>query len=49
MTVNPGYGGQKMIPECLDKIAEIRSMLDRAGSKAMLEVDGGPTPSLPPK
>ena len=41
MTVNPGYGGQKMIPECLDKIAEIRSMLDRAGSKAMLEVDGG--------
>ena len=41
MTVNPGYGGQKMIPECLDKIAEIRAMLDRAGSKAMLEVDGG--------
>ena len=41
MTVNPGFGGQKMIPECLDKIAEIRAMLDRAGSKAMLEVDGG--------
>ena len=41
MTVNPGFGGQKMIPECLDKIAEIRGMLDRAGSKAMLEVDGG--------
>ena len=41
MTVNPGFGGQKMIPECLDKIAEIRGMLDLAGSKAMLEVDGG--------
>ena len=41
MTVNPGYGGQRMIPECLDKIAEIRSMLDRAGCEAMLEVDGG--------
>ena len=29
----PRFGGQKMIPECLDKIAEIRAMLDRAGSK----------------
>lgn len=41
MTVNPGFGGQKMIPECLDKIAQVRNMLDRAGSKAMLQVDGG--------
>lgn len=41
MTVNPGFGGQKMIPACLDKICEVREMLDRAGSKAYLQVDGG--------
>ncbi|NLF26908.1 MAG: ribulose-phosphate 3-epimerase [Clostridiales bacterium] len=41
MTVNPGFGGQKMIPECLPKIREVREMLDRAGSGALLEVDGG--------
>ncbi len=41
MTVNPGFGGQKMIPLCLDKIEEVRNMLDRAGSKAFLQVDGG--------
>jgi len=41
MTVNPGYGGQKLIPACIDKVAEVRGMLDRAGAKAMIEVDGG--------
>lgn len=41
MTVNPGFGGQKLIPSCIEKIAEVRGMLDRAHSPAILEVDGG--------
>lgn len=41
MSVNPGFGGQKMIPACIDKVAEIRAMLDKAGLKAIVEVDGG--------
>ena len=41
MTVNPGYGGQKLIPACIDKVAEVRAMLDRAGLDAIVEVDGG--------
>ena len=41
MSVNPGFGGQKFIPSALDKIADARRMLDAAGSRAILEVDGG--------
>ncbi|MCC6178945.1 MAG: ribulose-phosphate 3-epimerase [Chloroflexi bacterium] len=41
MTVNPGFGGQELIPETLDKIARARAMLDRLGARAELEVDGG--------
>jgi ribulose-phosphate 3-epimerase len=41
MTVNPGFGGQKFIESCVDKVARARAMLDDAGSKAALEVDGG--------
>jgi ribulose-phosphate 3-epimerase len=41
MTVNPGFGGQRFIPQSLDKIARARRMLDAAGSRAVLEVDGG--------
>ena len=41
MTVNPGYGGQKLIPACIDKVSEVRGMLNRAGIKAIVEVDGG--------
>ena len=41
MTVNPGFGGQKLIPACVDKIAAIRGMLDAAGVDAEIEVDGG--------
>ena len=43
MTVNPGFGGQKLIPAALDKIREVRAMLDAARSDALLEVDGGVT------
>ncbi len=41
MSVNPGYGGQKFIPVSLEKIRQARQILDRAGSKADLQVDGG--------
>lgn len=41
MTVNPGFGGQAYIPSMTRKIARARQMLDRAGSPAELEVDGG--------
>ncbi|MHB1313459.1 MAG: ribulose-phosphate 3-epimerase, partial [Gemmatimonadaceae bacterium] len=41
MTVNPGFGGQSFIPSSLDKIRRARAMLDAAGSRAALEVDGG--------
>lgn len=41
MTVNPGFGGQRMIPRAVDKIGEIRGMLEENGLEAMIEVDGG--------
>jgi ribulose-phosphate 3-epimerase len=41
MTVNPGFGGQKLIPGCVQKIAALRRMLDDAGCDAIIEVDGG--------
>jgi ribulose-phosphate 3-epimerase len=41
MSVNPGFGGQVFIPGSLKKIRHIRALLDRAGSSAPIEVDGG--------
>lgn len=41
MSVNPGFGGQKMIPATIRKVGEIRKMLDEAGCNAMIQVDGG--------
>ena len=41
MTVNPGFGGQKMIPYTLDKVRELKALLDREKIKADIEVDGG--------
>lgn len=49
MTVNPGFGGQKLIKGCVDKIAEIRHMLDTAGCEAIIEVDGGVNTQTAPK
>ena len=49
MTVNPGYGGQKLIPACIDKVREVRDMLDRAGVQAIVEVDGGVNLKTAPK
>ncbi len=44
MSVNPGFGGQQYLPAATDKIGRVRSLLDRRGSRAALEVDGGITP-----
>ena len=41
MTVEPGFGGQKLIPECLDKVAAIRRMVTKKGLRTDIEVDGG--------
>ena len=41
MTVEPGFGGQKLMPECLDKVKEIRKMITDRGLNADIEVDGG--------
>lgn len=43
MSVNPGFGGQSYLPNATDKIRRARAMLDRGGSRAALEVDGGIT------
>lgn len=45
MTVNPGWGGQKFIESSIQRIAEARALLDKSGSSALLEVDGGITAS----
>lgn len=41
MSVNPGFGGQTFIPRTESKIEAIRALLDRRGSRAPIEVDGG--------
>ena len=41
MSVEPGFGGQKFIPESLDKIRALRAMVDEAGVNVDIEVDGG--------
>ncbi len=41
MTVNPGLGGQKLIPYTLDKIRDLKAMIESRGLKTDIEVDGG--------
>lgn len=41
MSVYPGFSGQKFIPETVDKLHELRALIDETGSKALIEVDGG--------
>ena len=41
MSVNPGFGGQKFIPQTLNKVRELRALSEETGSKALIEVDGG--------
>lgn len=41
MSVNPGFGGQPFIEHSVEKVRELRQLIDRTGSKALIEVDGG--------
>ncbi|MDR1976792.1 MAG: ribulose-phosphate 3-epimerase [Campylobacteraceae bacterium] len=41
MSVNPGFGGQSFIPSTLKKVEILRKMIDSAGLKTLIEVDGG--------
>lgn len=41
MSVNPGFGGQKFIEGCLDKVSDLKELILRKNSNAVIEVDGG--------
>lgn len=41
MSVNPGFGGQPFIRHSVQKVKELRNLIDTTGSKAVIEVDGG--------
>jgi ribulose-phosphate 3-epimerase len=43
MSVNPGFGGQKFIPYTLEKIKQLRSMINERGLNVLIEIDGGVT------
>lgn len=43
MSVNPGYGGQQFIPHTIEKIKQLRRMIDEKGLKTLIEIDGGVT------
>lgn len=43
MSVNPGFGGQKFIPQTIDKIKALKQMIVASGSSALIEIDGGVT------
>ena len=43
MSVNPGFGGQALIPSVLDKAARLRAWIDRLGLATRIEIDGGVT------
>lgn len=43
MSVFPGFGGQKFIPEALDKLRQVKKLIDQSGKQIDLEIDGGVT------
>jgi len=43
MSVNPGFGGQKFIPFCLDKVRDLKAMIDAAEADTLIQIDGGVT------
>jgi ribulose-phosphate 3-epimerase len=43
MTVNPGFGAQKFIPHTIDKIKQLRKMIDQKKLNVLIEIDGGVT------
>ena len=49
MTVNPGYGGQKTIPECLEKVRKLARIREEKGYSYLISVDGGINPDTASK
>jgi ribulose-phosphate 3-epimerase len=49
MSVNPGFGAQTFIPRSESKVQAVRGLLDRAGSAAPIEIDGGIDPTTAPR
>ncbi len=43
MSVNPGFGGQKFIPFCVDKVRELKRMITEANADTLIQIDGGVT------
>jgi len=43
MSVNPGFGGQKFIPFCLEKLRKLKAMISQGNGKALIQIDGGVT------
>ena len=41
MSVNPGFGGQKFIEHTIDKVRQLRQLIEQTGSKALIQIDGG--------
>ena len=41
MSVNPGFGGQKFIPQAVNKVRKLRKMIEDCGSRCLIEIDGG--------
>ena len=41
MSVNPGFGGQVFIENTIQKVKQLRKLIDESGSKALIEIDGG--------
>lgn len=41
MSVNPGFGGQKFIPQTLNKLERLKALITEVGSNALIEIDGG--------
>ena len=48
LTVNPGFGGQTLIPQVLNKVSRLRAIIDERGYDVELEVDGGVNTAKPP-
>jgi ribulose-phosphate 3-epimerase len=49
MTVNPGFGGQKFIKNCLSKIKELKELIEKRGLNTLIEVDGGINAEIAPE
>lgn len=49
MSVNPGFGGQKFIPETLSKVADLKAMITKRNQNTLIEIDGGVTLENAPK